>query len=178
MINYGFYIGRFQPVHNGHLQLINDALLRVKKLILFIGSANSIRTKKNPFTFDERVDMISGCLKEVDKYRITYIALDDFSNEKDWINSVKITINNIAGANEKNIAIFGYCKDLSSSYLNWFPEYINMTIKESYFNNLSSTTIRNNYFYCAEIDTLNLHKYVVRWLQLFTETKWFYDFIL
>lgn len=50
----GLYIGRFQPFHRGHLSVVREALKHCSKLVIAIGSAQEERTKKNPFSFEER----------------------------------------------------------------------------------------------------------------------------
>ena len=52
------FIGRFQPFHNGHLEVIRTALSKAKKVLVLVGSSNQPRTPKNPFTFEERRNMI------------------------------------------------------------------------------------------------------------------------
>ena len=56
--DFGVFIGRFQPLHIGHEHVIRQALGRVKRLIVLIGSAQCARDPRNPFTFDERAAMV------------------------------------------------------------------------------------------------------------------------
>ncbi len=58
----GLIIGRFQPVHNGHIDLIRSALREHDCIKIAIGSAQYSRTKDNPFTFEERKAMIKAAL--------------------------------------------------------------------------------------------------------------------
>jgi len=60
----GLFIGRFQPFHNGHFKTI-DYILRetdCERLIIGIGSSQYAYRKENPFTYEERVAMISKAL--------------------------------------------------------------------------------------------------------------------
>ena len=52
------YIGRFQPFHNGHLSVINKAEKLADKVLVLVGSANASPSIRNPFTYDERWEMI------------------------------------------------------------------------------------------------------------------------
>ena len=54
----GFCIGRFQPFHNGHARLIRAGLDIADTVIVGVGSAQESRTKRNPFSFKEREEMI------------------------------------------------------------------------------------------------------------------------
>ena len=51
-------IGRFQPLHNAHLEIIKRCTALADHLVIIVGSANQPRTYKNPFTFEERSRMI------------------------------------------------------------------------------------------------------------------------
>jgi len=58
----GLFIGRFQPFHLGHLDAIRFGLSKVENLWIGIGSSNKSNEKRNPFTADERKDMILSSL--------------------------------------------------------------------------------------------------------------------
>ncbi|WP_371806167.1 nicotinamide-nucleotide adenylyltransferase [Candidatus Lokiarchaeum ossiferum] len=60
----GAIVGRFQPFHNGHLQLILEIFQEVKFIKIGIGSSQYSHTADNPFSFDERRKMIEAALKE------------------------------------------------------------------------------------------------------------------
>ncbi|MBU0727071.1 nicotinamide-nucleotide adenylyltransferase [Patescibacteria group bacterium] len=60
----GFYTGRFQPFHLGHLSAIKQALSVVDFLYIGIGSAQYSHEELHPFTADERIEMITQVLKE------------------------------------------------------------------------------------------------------------------
>jgi len=51
----GLIVGRFQLLHLGHIEVIKEALKHCKRVILFVGSSQEDHTKKNPFTYEERV---------------------------------------------------------------------------------------------------------------------------
>lgn len=48
-------IGRFQPVHLAHLQVIRRALDVADRLIVVVGSFNASPTVRNPWTAQERM---------------------------------------------------------------------------------------------------------------------------
>lgn len=58
-----FYIGRFQPFHNGHLTVIDRITKEADELIIGIGSAQLSHDLENPFTAGERVLMITRALQ-------------------------------------------------------------------------------------------------------------------
>lgn len=80
----GLYVGRFQPFHLGHLNVIKHGLAMCEKLIVVVGSAQESRTKKNPYTFEERADLIYGSVKDlVGKSALIIIPVNDRENYGD-----------------------------------------------------------------------------------------------
>ena len=62
--NDALIIGRFQPLHNGHLEVIRKVSAECDHVIIGIGSAQSSHTSENPFTAGERYLMMSETLKD------------------------------------------------------------------------------------------------------------------
>jgi nicotinamide-nucleotide adenylyltransferase len=60
----GLLVGRMQPVHLGHLQVIKRILEEVDEVIIGVGSAQLSHTIKDPFTAGERVMMLTKALGE------------------------------------------------------------------------------------------------------------------
>jgi nicotinamide-nucleotide adenylyltransferase len=58
----GFYIGRFQPYHNGHQTVLERIAQEADEIIIGVGSAQLSHTIENPFTSGERVLMITRAL--------------------------------------------------------------------------------------------------------------------
>jgi len=63
-IKRGLFVGRFQPFHNGHLEVIKDILKETDELVVVIGSAQYSHRLDNPFTAGERITMIRKALDE------------------------------------------------------------------------------------------------------------------
>ena len=80
----GLLIGRFQPFHLGHLEAILFGLSRVENLWICIGSSNKSNEMKNPFTADERKEMILSSIdkKIAEKIKIYYIP--DVADHSKW----------------------------------------------------------------------------------------------
>ena len=75
----GLYIGRFQPVHNGHILSIQSILREVDHLIVVVGSALKSFSLENPFTAGERIEMLRAALEEsgIPLSKVTILAVPD-----------------------------------------------------------------------------------------------------
>ncbi|WP_226005454.1 nicotinamide-nucleotide adenylyltransferase [Natrinema salinisoli] len=84
----GFYIGRFQPFHNGHRSMVEKIAEDVDELVLGIGSADDSHTVRNPFTAGERIMMITKSL--VDSDLVTYaVPIEDLERNSVWVSHVQ-----------------------------------------------------------------------------------------
>ena len=84
----GFLIGRFQPFHLGHLEAVNFALSKVDQLYIGIGSSNKSNELRNPFTADERNQMIKSSLDEIIMQRVSLYNIPDVDDHSKWTNSI------------------------------------------------------------------------------------------
>ena len=80
----GLLIGRFQPFHLGHLDAVLFALSRVENLWIGIGSSNKHNEKKNPFTADEREEMIASSIEPSIIDRTKIFNIPDVDDHKKW----------------------------------------------------------------------------------------------
>ncbi|MAE43196.1 nicotinamide-nucleotide adenylyltransferase [Candidatus Woesearchaeota archaeon] len=88
----GLFIGRFQPFHKGHLKDIEDALCEVDELLIGIGSSQKSHTKENPFTVNEREEMILLSLKHLDNNKFNIFTIPDFNDDKKWVDYIEKTV--------------------------------------------------------------------------------------
>lgn len=84
----GLLIGRFQPFHLGHFGALKFALSKVEKLWIGIGSSNQPNQYQNPFSADERKQMILSSIDESISDRIQIFYIPDMENHKKWIESI------------------------------------------------------------------------------------------
>jgi nicotinamide-nucleotide adenylyltransferase len=82
------FIGRFQPFHNGHLKLIKSISKEYDKIIIAIGSSQYQNTNQNPFTYNERNEMISNTLKKNNVKNFKIIAIPDIHKPSNWVEHV------------------------------------------------------------------------------------------
>jgi len=90
MMRRGLFVGRFQPIHRGHLKAMKDILEEVDELVIVVGSSQYSHTMENPFTIGERVVMIRQALTEegVDSSRYWIIPVPDMHIHMIWVAEV------------------------------------------------------------------------------------------
>jgi nicotinamide-nucleotide adenylyltransferase len=88
----GLLVGRMQPVHDGHLDVIKRILDEVDEVIIGIGSAQLSHTLKDPFTAGERVMMLTKALTENGVPASSYyiIPIEDISCNSVWVAHVEM----------------------------------------------------------------------------------------
>jgi bifunctional NMN adenylyltransferase/nudix hydrolase len=130
------FIGRFQPFHIEHLRVVETALEKSKCVIVLVGSAGSARTIRNPFTFEERANMIYNSIKEQDRHRVFIKPIYDKTyNDAAWVKQVQTVVKDVLlhianggkfginGTADVNVGLIGAQKDHTSYYLKLFPQF-------------------------------------------------------
>lgn len=149
------FIGRFQPFHNQHKRVIDEAFTQAKNVLVLVGSCYGPRTPKNPWTYEERSNMI---LQDYPVGTNLYTdALCDFPyDDGAWARQVREAIKFVAldianpdgfrnnGMADLKIGIIGTRKDESSYYLDMFPQYDLVEVELT--SPLNATTIRESLF--------------------------------
>ena len=97
--DYAVYIGRFQPIHKGHIEAIQQAFQIAENLIIVCGSALRPRDPKNPWHISERFDMIQDAItkefpEDTQRYKLTY-CLDYMYNDTRWLEEVQQRVKSI-----------------------------------------------------------------------------------
>ena len=146
--DFGIVIGRFQPFHVAHRELIKHSLTLAEKVIVILGSARSASDVRNPFTPAMREEIIRACFPDEEK-RLIFRAVRDYPyNDHVWTAEIQNTVAEIAEEDTRKIAVVGFFKDRSSYYLNLFPQW---TFEEFYVSdkkllNINATMIREKFF--------------------------------
>lgn len=165
----GIYIGRFSPWHNGHQQVVLDALEHCENILILIGSSTSTDKIKNPWTVDKRYDIIQANLSAAqitNRVNIDYVsdhftmpafiaevmqkvslyefsAIDPLRIGEDNSGGIETANKILAEFNRNNVYLLGYEKDKSSFYLNSFPW---KRLDAKFHGNISATNIRKEFF--------------------------------
>lgn len=82
MYELGLLLGRFQTLHQGHVDMISQALKICDRVGIFIGSAQEEGTSKNPFSYEFRKEMLQRVFGD----RIEVMPLKDIGvgNNSTW----------------------------------------------------------------------------------------------
>ena len=80
----GLLIGRFQPFHLGHLDAVLFGLSRTENLFIGIGSSNKSNERRNPFSAEERREMITLSIEPSITDRIKIFDIPDVGDHEKW----------------------------------------------------------------------------------------------
>lgn len=171
------FIGRFQPFHSAHLEIIKRATSLCDKLVVIVGSANQPRTYKNPFTFPERREMIYAATRGLDMHIAIEPNTDTIYNDQAWA----VRVQSIVGKHTKpgdRVGVIGHKKDSSSFYLGMFPQWGFENVDE--IEPLSAVDIRDLYFkrdHNMKFIRAVTPETTLEFLQAFSETEEFQQII-
>jgi bifunctional NMN adenylyltransferase/nudix hydrolase len=136
-------IGRFQPFHNAHLEIVKRATALCDKLVIVVGSSRQPRTYKNPFSFEERARMIREATMGLSLQISIEPNIDTIYNDQAWA----VRVQQIVAQHTKpgdRVGIIGHKKDDSSFYLDMFPQWGYEDVELVEF--LSAVDVRDLYF--------------------------------
>ncbi|HXT83711.1 MAG TPA: nicotinamide-nucleotide adenylyltransferase [Verrucomicrobiae bacterium] len=153
----GLFVGRFQPLHNGHINSIKYCLDKVEELIVVIGSSDKSFESKNPFTAGERIEIIREAIcSEINKetlQKIFIIPVPDIGIHRLWTYNMEILVPkyNIVFTNDQFTSLLFRERGIQIDH----PELINREI-------LSATEVRSriinnkNWKELVSITTVNI----------------------
>ena len=136
-------IGRFQPIHNAHLEIIKRATALCEQLVIITGSAAQPRTYKNPFTSAERERMIKAAAGGLSMLISVEENPDTIYNDQAWAVRVQALVAKHTKPGDK-VGVIGHKKDDSSFYLDMFPQWGFENVELIEF--LSAVNIRDLFF--------------------------------
>lgn len=158
-------IGRFQPFHNQHAELILAAASVADNVVVLVGGDQAPRTPKNPFTAEERANMIlqwsytarpvpedwAGDVYVVPIRNFMYSDSTWAQNVQSVVSSVRV---DVAGpdSSDADVIVVGCNKDESSFYLKMFPQWA--LHEEPYKEHIDATQIRELLYDDRSLDFL------------------------
>lgn len=124
----GIVLARLQPIHNGHLELIEQACDENDKVFVFVSSADKFN-QRNPIPINLRLEMAKEAIETVagryqPKMDVHIIPLDDLTDESDnshdWGFYLYSKI--VTETGTPNFTI--YYSDGFEIITTWFPSFI------------------------------------------------------
>ncbi len=90
----GLMMGRFQPFHLGHLELVKQILSECDEVIIALTGSQFNYIQKDPFTAGERIEMIHQSLKDakIDLSRCYVIGIENQFNVATWASYLKSSL--------------------------------------------------------------------------------------
>jgi bifunctional NMN adenylyltransferase/nudix hydrolase len=157
------FIGRFQPIHEAHIKIIEQALEISETVIVSVGSAHRPRTIKNPWTAEERINMIRKAIKselgttqgwtdypEHFESRVKFTQVrDHMYNNTRWATETYSKAIQAGATQDKDTCLIGCFKDDSSWYLKMFPQWDFVEVNRIYDQDnklMNATDIREEMF--------------------------------
>ena len=86
------FIGRFQPFHLGHLSALTQ--IAEGHIIIGVGSSQYSDMEKNPFSFEERQNMITTVLPR-NKKIYDILAIPDIHDPDNWVAHVETLVGKV-----------------------------------------------------------------------------------
>lgn len=141
---FAVFIGRFQPFHNAHLEVVKYGLSIAENVIIVIGSSNAAPNIKNPWTFQQRKEMILSCFSKPEQSKIHIEGVRDYYyNDNYWVTDIQNKTSKYINEGD-SVALLGNFKDSSSYYLKYFPQWEFTPVRTT--TNLNSTDVRDSLF--------------------------------
>lgn len=85
----GLFIGRFQPFHKGHLEMVKQMEKECDELIIAVGSAQYAFYQQNPMTAGERIEAITNALKKEIKKPFYVVPVEDINCYPNYVSHVE-----------------------------------------------------------------------------------------
>jgi len=94
--NTGFFIGRFQPLHHGHIYVIKRILELCNRIKIGIGSSQMSNNMNDPFTSEERKMFIESAMRkrEIPSENYDIFEIPDIFNANKWVDHVTSIVGN------------------------------------------------------------------------------------
>ena len=125
------FIGRFQPFHNAHLLDIKKILKETDEVIIAIGSSQEKNTADNPFSYNERKEMIADVLRKNNLKNCKIFPVPDLYNDKKWVEYIR-----------KNLPKYDFVYSGNFWTLKCFKKFDSSVKKIKLIKGISSTIIR------------------------------------
>lgn len=155
-------VGRFQPVHKGHMRdVLVPAYDGADHVLILLGSSNRAPSPKNPFSPDTRAQLVAEAyqstgrpVKEIGGLpKVQFRPLFDFSHNLNmWLEEVQHHVGKYQTALEEayeeevEVTLYGTKKDGTSFYVDLFPQWNLELGKPNQVDIYSATNVRRSLY--------------------------------
>lgn len=162
------YIGRFSPIHLGHIaiidQMLDDAKIFSDTLIL-IGSANTPQSLRHFFSYKERKDMIRLIYPNID-----IAPLPDFPNKNDeWFDCILDLI--ILKGDYTDVQFYAGCKEDVIILEQYTKNIVYVNRFDGTTPVVSATQVRDALIHNRDLDGL-MHSNVIHTVKHVFDKRW------
>lgn len=110
-------VGRFQPPHLGHVELIRYALGVADEVVIVIGSAQESHTLRNPLTAGERYELLEAIVKkrfpeDYARGRVKIVPVMDINMNKVWVQYLRLLLPSFEGVVTRNPLVEELFRDM------------------------------------------------------------------
>ena len=140
------FIGRFQPPHSGHLEVVRRALVLAERVILLCGSARQPRSNRNPWPAEQVGEVLRRCLLRTDAERLDMVPIMDvLYNDRLWIADVQQAVAAVVArhgvdAAAARVGLIGLREGEANYFPSRFPQWGAVSFEED--NGVRATAIR------------------------------------
>lgn len=164
----GVILARFQPIHKGHLALIEQACVENDEVYVFIGSADKFN-QRNPLPIGLREKFVKEAIAEMLNEKkleaqVHIVKLDDLTDESDNSHDWGFYLYSKIVTETKNPNFTIYYSDGFEIITTWFPGFIlrnNVSLaliaRNATVNGISATKVRQ---FILDDNEEELKKYV------------------
>lgn len=145
----GVILARFQPIHNGHLELIEKACAENEQVLVIIGSIDKL-SKRNPIPWTIRKEMVEEAINErFDVHNINVVELADLSDESDNNHDWGFYLYSFIVSQINQADFTMYYSDGYEIITSWFPGFLlrnnvslSLLARNTCVEGLSATKVR------------------------------------
>jgi bifunctional NMN adenylyltransferase/nudix hydrolase len=146
-------IGRFAPFNAAHLDALREALAAYRLVVIVLGSAFQPPSPRNPFTWQQRADMIALCLTADEQARVRFVPARDYHSDERWAEAVGRDIfARMEGVSHRQLTVVNPdAGDADGFHFHWqkiFPRWGHRPVRPQVRRDdvMSSASIRNVLF--------------------------------
>lgn len=94
------FLGRFQPFHEGHKNVVEEYRDKFDVFKIIVGSADKEREEENPLTFEERKEIIHECFPDIEVLPLKDEEKTEEGN-REWVEKIEgLDIDTVISQNE------------------------------------------------------------------------------